>query len=363
MTRNSPAMKRGRDSSTEQQSATSSNDLKGAKGKAVGKKRTRVAELAEPRTSSEDGGGLRGQNRKIQEDGEGPLKKTKKRKHLVLEESISTSADPVAAEFEAKYEQQEPLGKGGCGCVFAGFRRADNLPVAIKHIAKDKVYCKQVDKNGRQLSSEVAVMLKLAAGRRSSVPAVVSMLDWYDLDDELILVLERPVPSHDLFRHIEVNGGSLQEEEAKVILRQLVIAAKDLQGKCIFHRDIKIENILIETGSDVPQVRIIDFGLSCFTKQRSFYRTFYGTSEHTPPEWFSRSSYTAGPTTVWQLGVVMFEMLHRNQPFETRTFLKKKTRIRKNLSEDCQDVLTMCLSKDPNQRPTLDQLLRHPWLI
>lgn len=59
-------------------------------------------------------------------------------------------------------------------------------------------------------------------------------------------------------------------------MRQLVNAAKDLVDKFIFHRDIKIENILIETGSRVPRVRLIDFGLACFFKKRSFFRVFYG---------------------------------------------------------------------------------------
>ena len=61
-------------------------------------------------------------------------------------------------------------------------------------------------------------MLKLAAGAKGSVgaSAPVSLLDWYDLGEELILVLERPFPAVDLSEYIKVNGGSLQEEEAKV---------------------------------------------------------------------------------------------------------------------------------------------------
>jgi len=61
-------------------------------------------------------------------------------------------------------------------------------------------------------------MLKLAAETTGSVgtSVPVSLLDWYDLDLELILVLERPVPCDDLFNYIEDNGGALEEEEAKV---------------------------------------------------------------------------------------------------------------------------------------------------
>lgn len=72
--------------------------------------------------------------------------------------------------------------------------------------------------NGQELSMEVAIMLKLAAETQGSVgtSAPIALLDWYDLDQELILVLERPVPSNDLFNYTKVKGGTLQEDEAKV---------------------------------------------------------------------------------------------------------------------------------------------------
>ena len=61
-------------------------------------------------------------------------------------------------------------------------------------------------------------MLKLESTTASSVgqSAPVSLLDWYDLQQELILVLERPMPAEDLAHYIEEHGGSLQEDEAKV---------------------------------------------------------------------------------------------------------------------------------------------------
>lgn len=61
-------------------------------------------------------------------------------------------------------------------------------------------------------------MLRLSAGRSGSAgnSAPVSLLDWYDLNQVLILVQERPVPCEDLFGYIRHKGGALDEEEAKV---------------------------------------------------------------------------------------------------------------------------------------------------
>nr|XP_046242304.1 serine/threonine-protein kinase pim-1-like [Scatophagus argus] len=326
---------------------------------------------------------------------DGPL--TKRRKGLPTKKDLIKAR---RAEFEARYWQGDQLGEGGFGCVFSGYRKADNLPVAIKHITKGKLWCKAEDQNGKKIPVEVAAMLKLQDGRTELVEdsAAVSLLDWYDLGRELVLVLERPVPCMDLLNFIKINRGPIQEDKAKIIFKQLVEAAKELEDKSIFHRDIKIENILIETSSDVPRVRLIDFGLSCFFKKKSAYRVFCGTLQHVPPEWYIQSSYRPGPSTVWQIGVVLYELLHRKVRFDTARFLREELTISDKLSEskkymlitkhksfdfsshsngslwlpakfnhlsfppDCQDLLWKCLSIGYWLRPTLTELQLHPWL-
>ncbi|CAK6970684.1 serine/threonine-protein kinase pim-1-like [Scomber scombrus] len=395
-TRQSTALTRNMNSSMKQQSSpaaidgrTKSIKRKASSDKETPQKRKRVSENGEEpsqkrkrsldlhlqetesTSSSVDTGrgslsegciGMGGVKRKA-DDVEEPIRKRKRSPDLMTinketEEDLTSSVEACRVLFEDKYTQEKQLGEGGCGSVFAGYRKADHLPVAIKHVPNDKQFCKQTDENGNHLSVEVAMMLKLRSAGHS---APVSMLDWYDLDEELILVLERPVPAVDLYEYIEANRGSLQEKEAMIILKQLLDATIKLHEEHIFHRDIKVENILIETGTDVPRVRLIDFGLSCFFKKRSLYSAFYGTTAHVPPEWYSRGTYRAGPTTVWQLGVVLFDMLH-SYSFETKQFLDDQLKISTDLSNDCQDFLQFCLTKDPEQRPTLEQLQCHPWL-
>lgn len=74
------------------------------------------------------------------------------------------------------------------------------------------------DESGKMLSVEVAIMVKLAGEAEGSVgiSAPVSLLEWFDLGKELILVLERPVPAVDLQKYKAENGRTLPEDKAKV---------------------------------------------------------------------------------------------------------------------------------------------------
>nr|XP_054588526.1 serine/threonine-protein kinase pim-1-like [Nothobranchius furzeri] len=297
--------------------------------------------------------------RSLSPDGEGSGSPAKR-----IRLSDSESPSPSAKDqFEAKYEQKDQLGKGGFGSVYGGYRRADNLPVAIKHIPKKNVVWTDTDENGQQLSIEVAAMLKLRTESADSVgkSAPISLLDWYDFNQEQILVLERPVPAVDLSQFIKNNKGPLQENQAKTIIKQLVDAVKHLEDTNIFHRDIKPRNILIETGSEIPRLRLIDFGVSCFTNTEYENGRFYGTAKHVPPEFISERIYKAGPATVWQVGVVLYEMLHESL-FDSKKFFSNKLRIRTDLSPYCTNFLKSCFCINPWWRPTLKQLQRDPWL-
>ncbi|KAF7646638.1 hypothetical protein LDENG_00184410 [Lucifuga dentata] len=162
-----------------------------------------------------------------------------------------------------------------------------------------------------------------AAGPENQSSAAVSLLDWYTLDEEVILVMERPIPSDDLHQH--------------VILKQLVEAAADMISKGVFHRDIKMSNLLIDTSSDVPEVRVIDFGCGCYAREKPYTR-FSGTRAYFPPEWFSKGKYQACPTMVWQIGAVLYMVLH-GKKFSTQDFLSNTCKTSKRLSKG-KDTVT-----------------------
>ncbi|XP_058494837.1 serine/threonine-protein kinase pim-1-like [Solea solea] len=268
-------------------------------------------------------------------------------------------------DFVTKYKSFYMLGQGGFGSVFAGRRLADKLPVAIKRIPQSCVKMHPVILNERRYRIPLEVLMMVKAGGAPELvgqSAAVSILNWYDLEHEVVLVMERPVTAVDLLQYLKSNGP-LGEDMAKIILKQLVEAAIQMHAARVFHRDIKAENILIENRSHGPRVRVIDFGCArIFRDLKSSYSGFSGTPAYAPPEFFRDGTYKAGPTTVWQLAALLYETLHGFSNFSTEAFIHQEIRVSYCLSRHCQEFLEMCLNLEPENRATLEQMKRHPWL-
>nr|XP_046235359.1 serine/threonine-protein kinase pim-2-like [Scatophagus argus] len=262
-------------------------------------------------------------------------------------------------DFETKYRQFTKIGEGGGGCVYAGVRLTDFLPVAIKHITDAAVTYEVMVK---KIPLEVDLMQNFTDGPESvGKYAAVSLLDWYYLDNEVIIVMERPLASMTLSKYVSERKPSLNESEAKLLMSQLVKAAIEMHRKGVFHRDLKMANILVDVSSTLPRIRIIDFGCGAYVQKKP-HRSFSGTYTLAPPEWFLHRKYRAVPTTVWQLGALAYRMLHGTL-FSTSGFINQQLQLSTELSQDCQNFLRLCLAIDPKERGTLRQLRHHPWLI
>ncbi|XP_038163840.1 serine/threonine-protein kinase pim-2-like [Cyprinodon tularosa] len=208
---------------------------------------------------------------------------------------------------------------------------------------------------------EVALMQK-AGGEPNAVGvfAAVTLLDWYLMDQDLLIVMERPPASMNLLEYVSCRGGRLEEDVARILMKQIVDAAIDLQNKEIFHRDLKCENTLVEMGPE-PRIRIIDFGCGSF-QMKKVYKRFSGTLVFAPPEWFSCRKYRPSPTTVWQLGVILYQMLNRHH-FDTKLFTQGLIKFNRKLSKECLAFLHQCLEEDSRRRPSLEDLRFHSWLL
>uniref|UniRef100_A0A667XZ38 Serine/threonine-protein kinase n=1 Tax=Myripristis murdjan TaxID=586833 RepID=A0A667XZ38_9TELE len=248
------------------------------------------------------------------------------------------------------------LGKGGYGSVYAGTRKCDGLPVAIKYVSKARAE-DELDMDG-PLPLEVALMKQVTVEPRS--PHLLQMLEWFDQPTRYIMVLERPEPCQDLVTFCQDRGGFLSEGLARSITTQLLGALLHCHERGVLHRDVKPENLLIQTDSHC--VKLIDFGCGDLLKN-TVYKEFAGTLEFTPPEWFSRGQYLAGPATVWSVGVTLFSLVCGFPPFNTiQEISRGRVAFPKGISAECRHLIRWCLRSREEDRPSLEEIQLHKWL-
>ncbi|KAK2898788.1 hypothetical protein Q8A67_010206 [Cirrhinus molitorella] len=196
------------------------------------------------------------------------------------------------------------------------------------------------------------------------VQEIAQLLDWRVESDHYVLVLERPVPCEELNWFLLRKIVTLEEDVARVIMRQATFAAQTCCRRGVLHRDIKMENLLI--NPDTLEVKLIDFGCGDFLTDAG-YTSFAGmydpcTRENCPPENLLTGKYHGKPATVWSLGILLFALLCGDFPkTENLEKINSSTWAKDGLSKECCDFIHRCLKIDPKQRIELEKLSLRDW--
>ncbi|XP_058246877.1 serine/threonine-protein kinase pim-1-like [Hemibagrus wyckioides] len=275
-----------------------------------------------------------------------------------LQSTHQKQLSDVKSEFFSRYKKGKLLGKGGFGSVYSGLRIADKKKVAIKYVIKgDKFETITIPGEKQDLPLEVALMKMESKPPHCS--NVLQLLEWFDVGDVIILVLERPNPCMDLLKFAKLQKGGLSEAQTREIMVQVVRAARHCCDRGVLHRDIKPENLLI--NPDTMEVKLIDFGCGALMQDEP-YKYYSGTRTYIPPEFTVIREYTGIPATIWGLGILMVKLLCGNCPFRSLQDLQEgHLKLSSNLSRECFELIMWCLELTPETRPTFDDLARHEW--
>ncbi|XP_020017696.2 sperm motility kinase 2B-like [Castor canadensis] len=243
------------------------------------------------------------------------------------------------------------LGQGGFGEVKLAQHRVTGAQVAIKIVSKG-------EQSFTSISSEVAIMKSIEH------PNIVRLFHVIESKKSVYMVMEF-ASGGDLHDYV-LEKGQVEEGEARKLFYQITCALSYCHSKGIVHHDLKPENILVDGSGSV---KLSDFGLSAIVQAGEKLLMFCGTDVFWAPELFDGKAYEGPPVDVWSLGMTLYYILTGSLPFSEDTTCELEQQIRHLtfqfpacLSAEVQQLTHYILTADPRGRPTVADIIQHPWL-
>lgn len=214
-------------------------------------------------------------------------------------------------------------------------------------------------KRRQRVQNEIDALLRL-----QGIPGIVNLLDVFEDEQQFYLVFEKKPMS--LFQFINENG-ILPEEKAKKIFGRLSFVVSAMHSRNIAHRDIKLENILIDPQN--LSVFLCDFGSATFFCSGQKKKERCGSPFTVAPEVLKSEAHAPELVDVWALGSVLFTMICGRFPFQAKTMqevyrrtVEGKVKFPAGLSPVARDLISRCMMVDADRRLCLEHVTCHPFL-
>ncbi|KAA6400582.1 MAG: putative Serine/threonine-protein kinase TIO [Streblomastix strix] len=252
---------------------------------------------------------------------------------------------------DQKFIQLRVIGEGSFGRVYQGRLKYSGHIVAMKYINK---FGKGKDTS---FMDEVEVLRSLEHEN------IIQFLDYFETDSDFVVVTE--FGQSDLSKLIE-NDKNLSEDEIHWISRQLIYALKYLHDKNITHRDLKPQNILIDSNGTI---KLCDFGFARILDHNSgVMNSVKGTPLYMAPEIINGGTYD-WRSDLWSFGALLYELFVGKPPFVAGSYGQLIHILNSaivyypdNMSAQFTSFLQGLLQKDPNKRFSWNTLLQHPFI-
>ncbi|KAG6854001.1 hypothetical protein C0991_011658 [Blastosporella zonata] len=237
---------------------------------------------------------------------------------------------------------------GAYGKVRMGTHRLTSTRVAIKQIPK---------------AMSASLTREIHHHRQLHHPHVTQMFEVIATESSIWIVSELCCGG-ELFDYL-AEKGRLSEDETKLLFGQLCLAVAYLHDNGIVHRDLKLENVLLDERC---RVKLGDFGFTREFEKGSFMETFCGTTGYASPEMLQGKKYQGPEVDVWSLGVILYCLLTGTLPFDDDDEDVMRQMIIKGdfedpdwLSIESRNLIKGILQKDVSTRLTIPQILGHSW--
>ncbi|KAI5796654.1 kinase-like domain-containing protein [Geopyxis carbonaria] len=252
------------------------------------------------------------------------------------------------------FEIGRPLGKGKFGRVYLAKERRSGFVCALKVLHKNELQKHKVEK---QLRREIEIQSNLRH------PNILRLFGHFHDSKRVFLILEF-AGQGELYKLLR-KVGRFSEARAAEYIAQMAAALSYLHKKHVIHRDIKPENILVGIHGEI---KISDFGWSVHAPN-SRRTTMCGTLDYLPPEMLNGSAHHNEKVDLWSLGVLTYEFLVGQAPFEDTPIETQKRIVRGDMrvpdfvSVEAADLIKKLLVIKPEQRIPLDDVSKHPWIV
>ncbi|KAG6057411.1 hypothetical protein E4U17_001352 [Claviceps sp. LM77 group G4] len=242
------------------------------------------------------------------------------------------------------------IGKGSFGKVYLATHKLTN---------GSKVVLKSAHKDDANLAREIH-------HHRQFVHPHIARLYEVIITESLVWLVLEYCSGDELYNHL-LERGPLPVPKVQKIFAQLVGAVSYVHLQSCVHRDLKLENILLDKNENV---KLVDFGFTReYEGRMNYLQTFCGTICYAAPEMLKGEKYAGEKVDVWSLGVILYALLCGELPFDddddnvTRTkILTEDPKFPDHLTADALSLLKLLLSKRPLPRPAFADILAHPFL-
>ena len=256
------------------------------------------------------------------------------------------------------YLLNEELGSGGFGKVVLGIHIPTGEKVAIKIMDKEQILSDEMNKV--RVLNEISILKKVRHNN------IVKLYEVMETPQKIYLVMEY-CDSGEMFDYI-VSKKHLTENQACIFFQEIIDALSYLHSQNIVHRDVKPENILLQTFGNTLTCKLIDFGISRTYTLDKLISTPCGTASYAPPEMHRGEEYYGLLSDVWSAGVLLYAMAFGYLPFceededtNIDNIINGNYEIPEEASPELEDLIKHIMDIDPLTRYDLDQIKKHPW--
>ncbi|KAI8352087.1 kinase-like domain-containing protein, partial [Blakeslea trispora] len=278
--------------------------------------------------------------------------------------NLSTEPTHHKSNSFGPYELLQTLGEGEFGKVKLGAHVETGREVAVKLIKKERGASNRISKIEREIS-----ILKTL-----DHPYIVKLYNVIETEKQIGIILEY-APGGELFEYILAHR-CLKEKDAKRFFAQLISSVYYMHNRKIVHRDLKLENILLDKDCNIV---VTDFGFAnqFASAADDMMATTCGSPCYAAPELVVNPGLYAGSAVdVWSCGVILYAMLCGFLPFDDdpsnpdsddinqlyRYILSTELMFPSYISSEPRNLLKKILVADPAKRCSLEYIIKHSWL-